>query len=114
MDRLNWNRRWLSFSTQQWRTSNKVFSFIKFGAEISNYNFITLIIAAEKNSYSEQVWATAVALAFMGIVLADLQTTWMLVAKKAENWIRSSGKLTGDEIACTSAAQEYVKAKLSL
>jgi hypothetical protein len=50
----------------------------------------------------------------MGIVLADLQTTWMLVAKKAENWIRSSGKLTGDEIACTSAAQEYVKAKLSL
>ncbi|EFX83005.1 hypothetical protein DAPPUDRAFT_302138 [Daphnia pulex] len=70
--------------------------------------------AAEKNSYSEQVWATAVALAFMGIALADLQTTWMLVAKKAENWIRSSGKLTGDETACTSAAQEYVKAKLSL
>jgi hypothetical protein len=55
-----------------------------------------------------------VSLAFLTIALADLQDTWMLVAKKAENWIRSSGKLTGDEMACTNAAQDYVKAKLHL
>ena len=85
----------------------------KFSAEIK-LQFNLLLKAAEKNSYSEQVWATAVALAFMGIALADLQTTWMLVAKKAENWIRSSGKLTGDETACAISAQEYVKAKLHL
>nr|CAH0110060.1 unnamed protein product [Daphnia galeata] len=70
--------------------------------------------AGEKDSYHEQVWATAVSLAFLTIALADLQDTWMLVAKKAENWIRSSGKLTGDEMACTNAAQDYVKAKLHL
>ncbi len=36
----------------------------------------------------------------------------MLVAKKAENWLRA--QQLGDEEACTKSAQEFVKAKMNL
>ncbi|XP_057373545.1 von Willebrand factor A domain-containing protein 5A-like [Daphnia carinata] len=70
--------------------------------------------AGLEHSYSEQVWATAVALAYLSIALIDLQDTWMLVAKKAESWLRSSLQPTGDDVTCTKAAQDFVKSKLNL
>ncbi|KAI9556533.1 hypothetical protein GHT06_016323 [Daphnia sinensis] len=70
--------------------------------------------AGLEHSYSEQVWATAVALAYMSIALIDLQDTWMLVAKKAESWLRSVLQPTGDDVTCTKVAQDFVKSKLHL
>ena len=45
--------------------------------------------AGQNNSYTEQIWTTAIALAYMSLALAQLQTSWMLVAKKAEKWLHS-------------------------
>ncbi|KAI9555319.1 hypothetical protein GHT06_017833 [Daphnia sinensis] len=64
----------------------------------------------KQHSYSDNVWATAVALAYMSLALNELQTSWMLVAKKAENWIRSQqlideGYLT--QTACERTTREY-------
>ncbi|KZS05848.1 Uncharacterized protein APZ42_030786 [Daphnia magna] len=67
-----------------------------------------------EHSYSELVWATAVALAYMSIALIDLQDTWILVAKKAESWLRSSLQPTGEDVTCTKAAQDFVRSKLHL
>ena len=66
--------------------------------------------AGQNNSYTEQIWTTAIALAYMSLALAQLQTSWMLVAKKAEKWLHSQH--LADEAACKMAAQEYVKIKL--
>lgn len=68
--------------------------------------------AGEKSSCPDQVWVTAIALAYMSLALAQLQTSWMLVAKKAEKWLQSQHLV--DEDACKLAAQEYVKSKLRL
>ncbi|XP_046436816.1 von Willebrand factor A domain-containing protein 5A-like [Daphnia pulex] len=68
--------------------------------------------AGQKSSYPDQVWVTAIALAYMTLALAQLQTSWMLVAKKAEKWLQSQH--LADQDACKMAAQEYVKAKLHL
>jgi hypothetical protein len=48
----------------------------------------------------------------MSLALAQLQTSWMLVAKKAEKWLHSQH--LADEAACKMAAQEYVKIKLHM
>jgi len=68
--------------------------------------------AGQNNSYAEQIWTTFIALAYMSLALAQLQTSWMLVAKKAEKWIHSQH--LADEAACKMAAQEYVKVKLHM
>ena len=68
--------------------------------------------AGQNNSYTEQIWTTAIALAYMSLALAQLQTSWMLVAKKAEKWLHSQH--LADEAACKMAAQEYVKVKLHI
>ena len=41
--------------------------------------------AGQNNSNAGQIWTTFIALAYMSLALAQLQTSWMLVAKKAEN-----------------------------
>lgn len=68
--------------------------------------------AGKQHLYSDKVWATAIALAYMSLALIELQSSWMLVAKKAENWIRSQKLM--DEAACTMTAQQFVKDKLNL
>ena len=68
--------------------------------------------AGQNNSYTEQIWTTAFALAYMSLALAQLQTSWMLVAKKAEKWLHSQNWT--DEAACKMAAQEYVQVKLHM
>ena len=62
------------------------------------------------NSYNEHVWATAIALAYMSLVLPKLQSSWILVGKKAENWLHTQQLV--DENVCTKLAEEFVKAKL--
>ena len=68
--------------------------------------------AGQNNSYTEQIWTTAFALAYMSLALAQLQTSWMLVAKKVEKWLHSQH--LADEAACKMVAQEYVKVKLHM
>ena len=63
-------------------------------------------------SYSEQVWMTLVALAYLNIVLSELRPSWVLVANKAEKWLTTQ-QLT-DETAARTAAEEFIKAKLNL
>lgn len=63
-------------------------------------------------SYTEQVWMTLVALAYLNLVLSQLQPSWMLVAKKAEKWLAT--QQLQDEMAAKATAHEFVKAKLNL
>lgn len=76
------------------------------------HSFCKMNVAGKKSSYPDQVWVTAIALAYMALALAQLQTSWMLVAKKAEKWLQSQH--LADQDACKMAAQEYVQAKLHL
>ena len=44
-------------------------------------------------SYSEEVWMTLVALAYLNAALSKLQPSWILVADKAEKWIATQAEL---------------------
>jgi hypothetical protein len=63
-------------------------------------------------SYSDEVWMTLVALAYLKIALPQMQPSWMLVANKAEEWLAT--QQLKDETVAKAAAQEFVKAKLNL
>ena len=63
-------------------------------------------------SYSEEVWMTLVALAYLNAALSKLQPSWILVADKAEKWLAT--QQLKDETEAKAAAQEFVKAKLNL
>ena len=70
-------------------------------------NYIWLItIFCKLHSYNEHVWATAIALAYLSIVLPKLESSWMLVGKKAENWFRAQQLEDGN--VCIQLAEEFV------
>ena len=71
-----------------------------------------LFTAGVKGSYSDQVWMTLVALAYLNLALPQLQSSWTLVANKAEKWLQSQKVM--DDSTAKAAAQEFVKAKLNL
>lgn len=70
------------------------------------------LIAGQLNSYTDSVWATAIALAYIELVLAKLEDSWTLLAKKANNWLQSQH--LPDENGCKKAAKDFVKLQLGL
>ncbi len=75
-----------------------------------------LILAGEKCSYSEPVWATAIALAYLSLALPKLQSSWKLAAKKAEKWIDSHEGFIDVEHrkSCIEEAYQFVRSRLYL
>ena len=65
-----------------------------------------------RGSYSEQVWMTLVALAYLNLALFQLRSSWVLVAKKAEKWL--AAQQLQDITIATTKAQEFINAFLKI
>ncbi|XP_046436817.1 von Willebrand factor A domain-containing protein 5A-like [Daphnia pulex] len=72
--------------------------------------------AGEKCCYSETVWATATALAYLSLALPKLKDSWKLAAKKAEKWIDSHEGFSNREHrkSCIEEAYQFVRSRLFL
>lgn len=64
------------------------------------------------SAHSENVWATLLSLAYMKLSLASLEDSWMLVASKAERWLRTVN--CSDVLSAKQNAETFVKRKLQL
>ena len=70
------------------------------------------VLGGQQSGCSESAWTTAVALAFLLLVLPNLKDSWVMVAQKAEKWLHSQ-QLT-DESKTKGDADKYVKIKLDI
>ena len=84
-----------------------------FFSSTDNDDFSTFSFLAGRDAgYIESVWITVVALAYLSLVLSQLQDSWTLVATKAEKWLVSQ-QLDNLEQAKKDAG-DFVKAKLNI
>jgi len=81
-------------------------------AELLHITLDDLLEAGKRESYSDQVWMTLVALAYLNLTLSQLESSWILVANKAEKWLATQ-QLKNESVA-KAAAQEFIKSSLKL
>merc|ERR1712217_85048 len=55
------------------------------------FNSTLAVFELEEGSTPQEVWATALALAFLRLRLAVREDEWILIARKASSWISKAG-----------------------